>query len=271
MLPTWLIEANVEGLPSQALQEEVRRQGMDVHVVKSSLHAPPPGDILNAEHISFDACVVFTGTLPLMRYIQTHRRWVPGGWCTFPNLSCSTYYAYFGAYLVNRNYTMLPIAEAIRESNSIFSTYGREGSVFVRPDSVDKSFGGRVCDADSFARFLTPFARDPTSLIVVAEPRFIEREWRLFIANSRMVTGSQYRVAHKTQVGPEVPDEVQQFARDVLARVAWRPDPLFVMDVGETKDGLHIVELNSFSCSGQCACDLEAYVKTASEFAARAW
>src|SRR5687768_15597501 len=105
MQPTWLLEANVEGLPSEALQAEIRRQGLSVHVVKPFLHARFPGDILGAEHLPRDACVLFTGTLTLMQHIRATRRWVPGGWCSFENLVCSVYYAHFGEFLLNRNYT----------------------------------------------------------------------------------------------------------------------------------------------------------------------
>src|SRR5262245_46703842 len=103
MRPVWLIEANVEGLSSEPLQTEVRRQGMICHVVK---HLPlaMPKDVAGAESLPMDACVIFRGSLPLMRHIQANRRWRPGGWCTFENLACSTYYAHFGPYLLNRDY-----------------------------------------------------------------------------------------------------------------------------------------------------------------------
>lgn len=120
--PTWLIEANVQGLPSEALQAEIRRQGMEVHVVKPFLHAEQPGDILGAESVGHDDVVLFIGTLTLMRYIQSHRRWRPGGWCTFENLACSRYYAHFGEQMLNRDYALLPFAEAARSGERIFKT-----------------------------------------------------------------------------------------------------------------------------------------------------
>lgn len=268
MKPTWLIEANVDGLPSEALQAAVRRHGMPVHVVKPFLHAKFPRDVLGAEAIPIHACTIFTGTLSLMRYIQRHRRWLPGGWCNFENLACSCYYSFFGPFLLNRNYAMLPIIEAIRLKKQIFSHYSRAGSVFVRPDSVDKSFGGKVVVADSFESFLLQNSTDPTMMVLVAEPQDISHEWRLFVAHSDVVTGSQYRLNGETAVAPGLPKDVTEFAGKVLAQVQWRPDPLFVMDVCESMDGFRVVELNSFSCSGHCASDLDAYVSVASRFAA---
>jgi hypothetical protein len=271
MQPIWLIEANVAGLPSEALQEVIRRQGMTAYVVKPFLHAKYPGDILGAESVPRDACVLLTGTLTLMEYVQRQRRWTPGGWCNFANLACSIYYAYFGPHLLNRNYTLLPIVEAIRQRQRLFSTFGCDGQVFVRPDSVGKLFSGRVVDAESFEEVLAPHLNNPAEPVLVAEPQQIGREWRLFVAHGQVITGSQYRVNGTTNVAPGLPEDVEEFASRVLKQVPWRPDPLFVMDVCEALGGLRIVELNSFSCSGQCACDLDAYVKAASRFAALQW
>lgn len=271
MQPTWLIEANVEGLPSEALQAVIRGQGMSVRVVKPFLHAEFPGDILGAETVPLDFCVVFCGTLTLMSYIQRRRRWAPGGWCNFDNLKCSTYYAHFGPFLLNRNYSMMPAIEAIRQRDRLYSSLGRDDLIFVRPDSVDKSFAGKLVDADSFKSSLSSKAFDQTTMVLVAEPREIACEWRLFIAHSKIVTGSQYRRDGRTDVAPGIPQQVAEFASKALAEIAWRPDPLFVMDVCESNDGFRIVELNSFSCSGHCECDLDAYVSAASRFAALQW
>ncbi|MEM7475617.1 MAG: ATP-grasp domain-containing protein [Planctomycetota bacterium] len=212
MKPTWLIEANVQGLPSEALQTEIRKQGMDVCVVKPFLHAAEPGDILGAESVAHEAVVVFTGTLNLMRYIQSYRRWKPGGWCTFENLACSKYYAYFGQHMLNRDYALLPIVEALRCEDRVFANYGRNDRVFVRPDSVDKSFSGKLVERNSYGKFLRAHGRDPTSLVMVAQPLPIGCEWRLFIRHGRVIAQSQYRRSGETKVGPEVPQAVVDYA-----------------------------------------------------------
>src|SRR5262249_473697 len=72
-------------------------------------------------------------------------------------------------------------------------------------------------------------------------------------------------------VAPGCPDEVGAFADQMLADVPWRPDELFMMDLCESRDGLWLVELNSFSCSALYQCDPKVVVSTASEFAVRAW
>jgi hypothetical protein len=269
--PIWLIEANVDGLATEPIQSEIRRQGMATYVVKHLPALATPKDIAGSETLPMDACVIFRGTLPLMRHIQGARRWRPGGWCTFQNLACSTYYAYFGDYLLNRDYAMLPVGDAVRLANSLFARYGVNEMLFVRPDSVDKSFNGTVVDRHSFLPTLAGAIFDPSTMIVIAKPKNITHEWRLIIGNGRVLAGSQYAVGGIMQLMPGVPEEVTAFVSDILDRVAFRPDPLFVIDVCNSEDGLKILELNSFSCSAHHGADLATIIRTASAVAANAY
>ncbi len=194
MDPTWVIEADVPGIDSAGLQAEVRRQGMAAQVVKHRADAPAPRDILGGESIALDACVVSLCTLPLMRHVQLHRRWTPGGWCAFDRLRCSIYYAYFGSHMLNRSYALLPGVEAIRQADRLFEVYGRGGKVFVRPDHVWKTFRGGTVTRPAFEGALAPARYDPTALVVVAGPRELDREWRLVVAQSQVIAASQYFV-----------------------------------------------------------------------------
>jgi hypothetical protein len=57
----------------------------------------------------------------------------------------------------------------------------------------------------------------------------------------------------------------------MLAEVRWRPDPIFMADVGEAEGQLFLIELNGFSCSWLYACDLKAVIAAAAEMATKAW
>jgi hypothetical protein len=244
---------------------------MTCYVVKYLPNLSAPKDIAGSESVPKDACVVFRGRLPLMRHIQAARRWRPGGWCTFPNLACSTYYAHYGPFLLNREYALLPVAEAARLADRLFAHYGSGGLLFVRPDSVDKSFPGTLADRTSFLRALSGAAFDPATAVLVARPKKIIAEWRLLVANGEVIAGSQYRSERGAEVAPGSPAEVTAYATTVLREVDWRPDPLFAMDVCDSEDGLRILELNSFSCSGHYLADLPTVVKKASDLAASCW
>jgi hypothetical protein len=118
---------------------------------------------------------------------------------------------------------------------------------------------------------LGPTRYDPTTLVVVAAPKEIGREWRLIVARDRVIAASQYAVQGSKCVEPGCPDEARAFAEGMLAEVRWRPDPLFMIDLCESEGGLWLVELNGFSTSWVYACDHEAVVTTAGELAMQTW
>jgi hypothetical protein len=103
----------------------------------------------------------------------------------FENLACSTYYAHFGPFLLNREYTLLPIAEAVRLAENLFAHYANGGQVFVCPDSVDKSFTGTLTDRATFTPKFFGTTFDPAALVLVARAKKLGHEWRLIVANGK--------------------------------------------------------------------------------------
>jgi hypothetical protein len=214
--------------------------------------------------------VVGYGTFPFARQIQLHRHWIPGAWCDPVNLDCNTYFAYFGKYLLNQHYTILPAVEAVRQQDWLFDVFGGE-EVFARPTGCNKVFTGRCIFKDDFASALGPACYDPATAVVIAAAREIAREWRLIIESSHVIAGSQYAVEGSKCVVPGCPAEVRGFAGAMLAEARWRPDPIFMMDVCESDGRLWLVELNGFSCSWLYACDVEVVVADAASLAGQAW
>src|SRR4051812_47592365 len=113
MRPVWLIEADVFGEAADPLKAEVRRQGMACHVIRHEPFVRGAYDLGGGAPLPDDACVIFYGSFPLLRHIQLRHHWVPGGWCNADNLACATYYAYFGRFLLNQRYALLPGVEAV--------------------------------------------------------------------------------------------------------------------------------------------------------------
>jgi len=178
MHPTWLIEAGVYGDEATPLLDEIRRQGMAAEVVPHQALKKGSVPVVGGHPLAADACVIGYGTFPFARLILLHHRWIPGAWCSAENLDCAAYFAYFGRYLLNHQYAIMPGVEAIRQREWLFSIFGRDEKVFVRPTSCHKLFVGRCIDRESFAAGLAPTRYDPTSPVVIAAPQPIAREWR---------------------------------------------------------------------------------------------
>jgi hypothetical protein len=271
MRPVWLVEAGVYGAEAAPLLAEIRREGMAVGVVPAQALKKGSTPTVGNQLLAAGACVIGYGTFPFARQIQLHHRWVPGAWCSPENLDCSAYFAHFGRFLLNQRYTLLPGVEAVRQRDWLFSVFGEAEEVFVRPAGCQKLFVGRRVQKESFASALAPTRYDPATLVVVAAPKPIAREWRLVVAGDEVVAASQYAQAGARAVAPGCPSEVRSFAEAMLASVRWRPDPLFMLDVCESNGVLWMVELNGFSCSWLYQCDLAAVVARANELASQAW
>jgi hypothetical protein len=270
MRPVWLIEAGVYGAEIEPWCAEIRRQGMAVEVVPHRALKAGSTVAVDGRTLGDGDCVIGYGTFPFARQIQLHRRWVPGAWCSPVDLDCTTYYAHLGKFLLNVHYTIMPGVEAIRQRDWLFSVFGHDGAVFIRPAGCHKLFVGRCVRPDDFAAALGPARFDPTTLVVVAARRPIDREWRLVVAGDRLIAASQYAVQGTRAIAPGAPDEVCAFAATLLAEVRWRPDPIFMLDVCESEGQLRLVELNGFSTSWLYQCDPAAVVAEASALASQA-
>lgn len=211
------------------------------------------------------------GTFPFAQEIQLHRRWFPGAWCDSNNLDCAVYFAHFGEYLLNQPYAIMPGVEAIRMQDWLFSALGIDDEVFCRPTGCHKLFTGRCIYKEDFTAGLALTRYDPSTLVVVPPPKQIPREWRLVAAGDRIIAASQYAIDGLKSISPSCPEEVRAFAEGMLAEVRWRPDPIFLLDIGEAEGKLWLIELNGFSTSWLYQCDLAIVVAKASEAARREW
>jgi hypothetical protein len=269
--PTWLIEAGVYGAEADPLLAEIHRQGMAAEVVPFQALLKERNLVADGRPLADGDCVVGYGTFPFARQVQLHRRWVPGAWCDPAHLDCSCYFAHFGRFLLNQHYAILPGVEAVRQWDWLYEVFGRDDEVFARPAGCNKVFTGRCVYKDDFASALGPTRYDPATLVVVAAPREIGREWRLVVAGDDVIAASQYAVEGSKCVEPGCPDEVRAFTGAMLTEVRWRPDPIFMVDVASSDGRLWLVELNGFSCSWLYACDLAAVVEVASGLARQEW
>jgi hypothetical protein len=271
MRPVWLIEAGVYGDEAEPLLAEIRRQGMAADVVPHQSLRRGSAPVIDGQSLPPDACVIGYGTFPFAREIQLHQRWTPGAWCNAENLDCATYFAYFGKFLLNQHYVILPGVEAIRQRDWLFSIFGSDEEVFARPTSCHKLFVGRRITRETFNSALAPTRYDPATPVMIAALKEITCEWRLLVIGDRVIAGSQYARDGARAISPDCPAEVRTFTESMLAEVRWHPDPIFMLDVCESDGRLWLVELNSFSCSWLYQCDLSAVVGEASALAMQTW
>ena len=79
-------------------------------------------------------------------------------------------------------------------------------------------------------------------------------EYRFFIIEGQVVTGSQYKIGDRVQSSTIIPSDIYQYASEQAAR--WQPNRAFAIDIAQTHQGPKIIELNSANSAGFYACDI---------------
>lgn len=261
----WLIESNIYDREEEFL-EELKRQD---YVYKSVSYLKFHPNEANKYFPKHD-CVIFRGTLHLGRELLK-TSWIPGAYMNEKTLRPSTYYTYFGQYLLNNKYFLLSLGELIRRREEILEYFKSNGELFIRPDSNMKTFRAGVFNLNVLNTILaltSELNRDETTLVLVSGKRQITKEWRFFVYKNQIITGSLYLV------GEERVDELikggylENYISELLKQVNWYPESLYTVDICEAEGELYVLELGSFSCAGEYGCDLSLLVEAG---ASAAW
>ena len=190
----WLIERDVFDADEQFLAE-LSKQNYCYKEIRYLDFRPVEANRWFPDH----DCVLFRGTLNLGRDIL-RTSWIPGAYMNEKNLRCTTYYAYFGQYLLNNRYFILPLGELIRRKKEILEYFHSNGELFIRPDSNMKSFRAGVFNLqilDSMKTLGSELNRDETTLVLVSAKKPITKEWRFFVYKDEIITGSLYLIGEE--------------------------------------------------------------------------
>lgn len=138
-----------------------------------------------------------------------------------------------------------------------------EGVRFIRPLDDSKVFAGQVIEGSDFANWhdqVLAIQDDFSTLtmstkILIASTKEIKAEYRFFVVDSQVVTGSLYRQHNRTKKERiKSNHRAWSFAADMVNR--WKPGKHFVIDVCQMPDdSWKIVEINSLNSSGFYNCD----------------
>ena len=63
---------------------------------------------------------------------------------------CHHYYSYFGKYLLNSDYIILPVWDIKRRKDWLYKTFGVDNTIFFRPSAGDKPYSGGICKLEHF-------------------------------------------------------------------------------------------------------------------------
>ena len=136
--------------------------------------------------------------------------------------------------------------------------------MFIRPCLDLKAFNGTLTRVGEIKQWMKStdsgnFSFDEHTMVSVAPAKQIQAEWRWFVIDGKIVSGSIYRLRGQRltirEEDASVIKEAQRFA-DV-----WLPASTCVMDLALTDEGVKCIEFNCFNSSGFYNHDIEAIVK----------
>ena len=281
MKVTWVIERHIfEEEQELALIAEVHKQGGEVKVI-DPLSKYNYNDWEDYGWHLENRPVVFRGSLNLG--IKTRQQaWYPGVIMSTKNFNCSTYYTYWGEWMLNKDYWMMPLSQLFNNNFIEACLYGIQDinvpEVFIRPDSGLKQFAGGVFNLSDL-RSLNGI--DLETLVLVAPVKQVDREYRFVVCDNKVITGSQYfekgeytaslKDYSKDYGTNKASDYLKVVLHDMSCKINWLPDQIYCVDVCESEGEFNILELNSFSCSNLYYCDLSKVVTAANDVAISEW
>lgn len=135
---------------------------------------------------------------------------------------------------------------------------------FARPAEDTKSFSGTIFEKENFETWkqkvldVNSQQLNATTEIIIAPLKKIYIEYRFFIVNGKVSTGSVYKRGDVVQYDSLMPNYVIEYAEELAA--IWSPDVAYVLDLADTDEGLKIIEVNNINSSGFYASDLQKFI-----------
>ncbi len=218
-------------------------------------------------------CVIPYGSTGFLKKILFENH----NWQTNPteidNFNCSYYYEKYKDFIINKDYEIIQVFELLSDRDKYFEKFHNGTSkIFVRPNVNDKLFNGGCINYFNVTEFFSNLALvDDDTLIVVSSPKEIKEEYRFFIVDGKISSGSKYRedgIIMRKEIDS---DKVLDFANMILKTIPEGIDDIYVMDIGNTNGNMGIVEFNWASCAGFYKSDVEKIVIDISEFSYNKW
>lgn len=132
---------------------------------------------------------------------------------------------------------------------------------FIKPNNDMKSFSGRSDYGHNWKKELSARGEDLDLEIVVSESQVIDQEWRFWVIDDRIVTGSKYKErgwpCTRTDIDSDWVD-AHSFAEKLKG--VWNPTLAYCFNIGRIGNKYRLVELTGINSAGFYAADVRAIV-----------
>jgi hypothetical protein len=261
----WIIQEN---LIKASLLEELKNVLHDLSISYETVKIIPFSDEL-PEIQERSGVSIFYGSTTLIMNAFRQDRFQKGIFYN-PNHFCMpNYFEKWGEFMLNADSQILTFNEIVHGTFSEQSNAEKK-KWFVRPIHDDKSFSGSVYDYDEIVRLESslkdsnnPYLNEET-LVAIAQPKEIAKEWRHFIVKGQVVSTSRYAENGKaSKSNSDIPTDLIEFVEKRCQE--YTPHVIFVMDTALANGEYKIVECNCFNDTGFYDHDIKKIIANVDE------
>lgn len=170
------------------------------------------------------------------------------------------YYGQLDLPLLNADSQNLPIKDYLETSF--------KQPVFIKPSRDQKAFGPGILEPGYtikdfiFSQIHENFYLE--EIAIIAPVKTIYAEYRFFVVDQEVITGSQYRNSTQLFVSEYIPENIQKAAKEYAQ--LYQPHDIFTMDLADTPEGIKIIEYNCWNASGLYKTNVPKIFNTVQEF-----
>jgi len=237
----WIVQNNLFREETYgAMLEALQR----LNVKHTIVSVQPFVDELEPEPDIGQELVYICGSVKLGR-IARERKWFPGCFLNTKTMRYEAWDAAIGEELLNHGGTVAKFGTAELPA---------QGEFHVRPCEDTKAFSGKCfykAEFDSWRQNMIDsegiiidgsLRRHKLGLtsetdIVIAPVQSIQREYRFFVVDGKVVTGSLYKLGGKACYSNVIDQDAQDYAQAMVDE--WQPDRAFVMDIAQNR-AIHV-------------------------------
>lgn len=133
-------------------------------------------------------------------------------------------------------------------------------AVFARPLEDDKLITGGLFKKEDLLMALETKVTDKhkDKYLILSEPKTILAEYRFFVVDNKVITGSLYKIRGQLITSDSIDQEALVYAQKMVD--LWTPSAAFVIDIALTDKGPKIIEVNNISSAGLYKSDVSKLV-----------
>ncbi len=255
---------------SNSWQSVCKELNIDYTIIYSSPYEEPEkfiAELPTCCKINEGKIPVFFGTIEMCRKVKEYMKDKSIDYRLFydeKEFECTNYYPKMSCFipLVNREYIVMEYWQVLLSWDQIFD-YFHSSILFFRPNDSTKSFTGANFMKGNEGKELFKEHTDKNNtgwgkqindncLVVIAPSKKIISEYRFFIYNKQVITGSQYNRNNTLDIRSDYLEKAKKIA-ELVAKQEYQPYIAYTCDIAEMNcEGgeMQVIELNEGSSSG---------------------